>query len=120
ELPPDREIFLLVDVRFLITEELNRNISSSGSWHEQYKDSPYIFIGNIPFDLTEGDIISVFSQYGEVFDIQLVRDKKTGVSKGFAFLKYEDQRSTILAVDNLNNINVIGKFFFTVVCVIDD
>ncbi|CAG8573174.1 14281_t:CDS:2, partial [Acaulospora colombiana] len=47
--------------------------------------------------------------YGEILDIQLVRDKKTGVSKGFAFLKYEDQRSTILAVDNLNNINLLGR-----------
>lgn len=38
--------------------------------------------------------------------INLVRDKKTGKSKGFAFLCYEDQRSTILAVDNLNGIKV--------------
>ncbi|CAG8606688.1 4496_t:CDS:2, partial [Acaulospora morrowiae] len=97
------------EIQRINNQELNRNISSSGSWHEQYKDSSYIFIGNIPFDLTEGDIISVFSQYGEVFDIQLVRDKKTGASKGFAFLKYEDQRSTILAVDNLNNINLLGR-----------
>ena len=35
-------------------------------------------------------------------DINLVRDKTTGKSKGFAFLAYEDQRSTILAVDNFN------------------
>ncbi|CAG8685352.1 13265_t:CDS:2, partial [Ambispora gerdemannii] len=84
--------------------EIDRNISTSGSWHAQYKDSSFIFIGNIPFDLTEGDIICVFSQYGEVIHLDLVRDKNTGESKGFAFLKYEDQRSTILAVDNLNGI----------------
>jgi RNA recognition motif-containing protein len=33
-----------------------------------------------------------------VVDVNLVRDKGTGKSKGFAFLAYEDQRSTILAV----------------------
>ena len=36
----------------------------------------------------------------------MVRDKETGKSKGFAFLAYEDQRSTVLAVDNLNGIQV--------------
>lgn len=37
-------------------------------------------------------------RYGEIVDVNLVRDKGTGKSKGFAFLAYEDQRSTILAV----------------------
>lgn len=40
----------------------------------------------------------VVCRYGEVVDVNLVRDKATGKSKGFAFLAYEDQRSTILAV----------------------
>lgn len=39
-------------------------------------------------------------------NINLVRDKKTGKSKGFCFICYEDQRSTVLAVDNLNGIKV--------------
>ncbi|KER22954.1 hypothetical protein T265_09042 [Opisthorchis viverrini] len=79
------------------------------SWHRQYKDSAWIFIGGLNFELTEGDIICVFSQYGEVVNINLVRDKKTGVSKGFAFLCYEDQRSTVLATDNLNGIKLAGR-----------
>jgi len=37
------------------------------------------------------------------------RDKETGKSKGFGFLMYEDQRSTILAVDNLNGAKVLEK-----------
>ena len=39
-------------------------------------------------------------------NINLVKDKKTGNSKGFCFLAFEDQRSTVLAVDNLNGIKV--------------
>lgn len=46
------------------------------------------------------------NRYGEIVNINLVRDKKTGKSKGFCFLCYEDQRSTILAVDNFNGIKV--------------
>lgn len=38
-----------------------------------------------------------------------MRDKETGKSKGFAFLKYEDQRSTDLAVDNLGGATVLGR-----------
>ena len=37
-------------------------------------------------------------RYGEVVDVNLVRDKTTGKSRGFAFIAYEDQRSTVLAV----------------------
>ena len=37
------------------------------------------------------------------------RDKETGKQKGFAFLMYEDQRSTILAVDNLNGAKVLDR-----------
>lgn len=38
-----------------------------------------------------------------------MRDKETGKSKGFAFLKYEDQRSTDLAVDNLGGATIMGR-----------
>lgn len=42
-------------------------------------------------------------------DVNLPRDKNTGKTKGFGFLMYEDQRSTILAVDNLNGAQVLGR-----------
>ena len=59
--------------------------------------------------MSEGDIITIFSQFGEPVYINLIRDKETGKSKGFAFLKYEDQRSTDLAVDNLGGTAVLGR-----------
>jgi RNA-binding motif X-linked protein 2 len=42
----------------------------------------------------------------QIEDLHLVREKDTGKSKGFAFVKYEDQKSTILAVDNFNGVKV--------------
>ncbi|KAJ1928460.1 RNA-binding protein Cwf29 [Tieghemiomyces parasiticus] len=91
--------------------EARRNPSGtgSGSWHDAYRDSAYIFIGGLDSELTEGDIICVFSQYGEILDVNLVRDKETGRSRGYAFLMYDDQRSTVLAVDNLNGTKVAGR-----------
>ena len=94
---------------------LNENDIKNGifdhkhTWHSEYKSSAYIFIGGLPYDLTEGDVLCVFSQYGEIVNINLVRDKKTGKSQGYGFLCYEDQRSTILAVDNLNSIKLGGR-----------
>ena len=74
-----------------------------------YSSSAWIFIGGLNYDLSEGDVITVFSQYGEVVNINLIRDQKTGKSKGFCFLCYEDQRSTVLAVDNLNAIKLLNR-----------
>ncbi|KAJ7248457.1 hypothetical protein C8J57DRAFT_1437961 [Mycena rebaudengoi] len=88
--------------------ELDLGVSGA-SWHDEYRDSAYIFVGGLPFDLTEGDVITIFSQYGEVMDVNMPRDKETGKRRGFAFLMYEDQRSTVLAVDNLNGAVVLEK-----------
>lgn len=46
-------------------------------------------------------------RYGEIVNINYVRDKATGKPKGFCFICYEDQRSTILSVDNFNGIKVL-------------
>lgn len=89
--------------------EAAMGISEDASWHAKYRDSAYVFVGGIPYDLTEGDLLAVFAQYGEIVDVNLVRDKGTGKSKGFAFIAYEDQRSTVLAVDNLNGGKVLGR-----------
>ena len=90
-------------------------------------DSAYIHISGLDYELTEGDVIVIFSQYmnplrmqspslrclvfryGEVMDVNLPRDKNTGKTRGFAFLMYEDQRSTVLAVDNLNGATVRNR-----------
>lgn len=59
--------------------------------------------------MNEGDIAIVFSQFGEIVDLRLARDKITGKSKGFAFLAYENQKSTVLAVDNFNGTEICGR-----------
>ena len=96
-------------IQRLNEQELKYNISETASWHYKYRDSSYIYISGFPKEVTEGDLVIVFSQYGEIIDCRIVRDKETGKSKGFGYICYEDQRSTILAVDNLNGIKIGGK-----------
>ncbi|PON63019.1 Splicing factor-like protein [Parasponia andersonii] len=100
---------LVKRIQNINAKEASLGISEEASWHAKYKDSAYVFVGGIPFDLTEGDLLAVFAQYGEIVDVNLVRDKGTGKSKGFAFVAYEDQRSTNLAVDNLNGAQILGR-----------
>ena len=108
-------------------KEMRQHVAPENSWHQQYKvrvdrawilrflllfnpgtDSAWVYAGNLAYTLTEGDLITVFSQWGEISNINLVRDKDTGKSKGFCFICYEDQRSTILAVDNFNGMEARG------------
>lgn len=97
------------EIERLNKQELAASVPIEASWHNDYKDTAYIYFGGLPSELNEGDVLTVFSQYGVPVHVRLVRDKDTGKSQGFGFLKYEDQRSTVLAVDNLNGINLLGR-----------
>ncbi|CAI6309762.1 unnamed protein product [Periconia digitata] len=96
-------------IQKLNKRELEEGITPEGSWHTDYRDTAFINIGGLPFELSEGDIITIFSQYGEPVWLKLARDKETGKSRGFAWLKYEDQRSCDLAVDNLGGATVMDR-----------
>lgn len=95
--------------QLLNKRELENATPPSASWHVDYRDTAWIYIGGIPLDLSEGDVITVFSQYGEPTHLNLIRDRETGKSKGFAFLRYADQRSCDLAVDNLGGADLLGR-----------
>ena len=96
-------------IQKLNEQEIKYKIGYTASWHYKYRDSAYIFICGFPKEVTEGDLVIVFSQYGEIVDCRIVRDKKTGKSKGYGYICYENQKSTVLAVDNLNGIKIGGN-----------
>lgn len=90
-------------------KELELDVTDDASWHADYKDTAYIYIGNLHHDLKEEDILKIFSQYGNPSHINLVKDKDTGKPRGFCYLKYEDQRSCALAVDNFNGSKIYER-----------
>mmetsp|Transcript_3073 Transcript_3073/g.4723 ORF Transcript_3073/g.4723 Transcript_3073/m.4723 type:complete len:303 (+) Transcript_3073:25-933(+) len=103
---------VIKEIERITHKELEHGIyggSGKGSWHEKYKNSAWVYVGGLSYELSEGDIICFMSQWGEIEDINVVREQGTNKSKGFAFVKYEDQRSTILAVDNFNGIKLLGR-----------
>ncbi|KAF8004071.1 hypothetical protein HF325_001519 [Metschnikowia pulcherrima] len=90
-------------------KELLLNVSDQASWHADYSDTSYIYIGNLHESLTEQNILTIFSQYGNPTHINLVKDRESGKSRGFCYLKYEDQRSCVLAIDNFNGVLIYEK-----------
>ena len=54
---------------------------------------------------------AIIGRWGEVEDINLIRDHDTGKSKGFGFLRYENWLSCVLAVDNFSGMEV---YYFVV------
>jgi len=67
-----------------------------------------IFVGNLDFSSTEASIRSLFEPYGVVESVQLVTDRDTGRSRGFAFVEMADGEAN-KAIAALNGTNVGGR-----------
>jgi RNA recognition motif-containing protein len=50
-----------------------------------------LYVGNLPFDATEEELKTLFSEAGEVKSVVLIKDKFSGQSKGFGFIEMENQ-----------------------------
>lgn len=61
-----------------------------------------LYVGNLPYRVHEGEVKALFSQYGEVNSVRLVRDRKTGRRKGFGFVEMS-QDDAYKAMDTLND-----------------
>lgn len=95
-------------IQKLNEQELEQNIPFKASWHQEYKNTSFVYVGHLHPELTESDLLTIFSQYGVPIYVKLVRDYETGASKGFGYIQYEDFKSCVMAVDNFNGIDVAG------------
>lgn len=71
--------------------------------------SRVVFVGNIPYGLTEEQITEIFSGAGRVLNFRLVYDRETGRPKGFGFAEFPDYDSAASAVRNLNDHEIMGR-----------
>ncbi|KAN0121955.1 hypothetical protein V8E51_000281 [Hyaloscypha variabilis] len=71
--------------------------------------SKSVFVGNIPYGLTEEQIIRIFSSAGKVLNFRLVYDRETGRPKGFGFVEFPDSDSASSAVRNLNDYEIMNR-----------
>jgi RNA recognition motif-containing protein len=68
-----------------------------------------IFVGNLDFAATESSIRSLFEQYGSVDRVNVVTDRDTGRSRGFAFVEMADGSDADRAISALNGFQLDGR-----------
>jgi cold-inducible RNA-binding protein len=68
-----------------------------------------IYVGNISRESTEDEVRTAFEEYGEVTSVKLIKDKFTGMSKGFGFVEMPNKEEAENAIKNLDGLRMSGR-----------
>ena len=68
-----------------------------------------LFVGNLPFAMTDADLNTIFSAHGTVTSANIVIDKFSKRSKGFGFVEFENEEDAAKAMEALNNSEQMGR-----------
>lgn len=68
-----------------------------------------LFVGNLPYQTHENDLEEYFAQAGEISSVNMVMDKFTGKSRGFAFVEFTSKEDADRAVQMFNNQEFQGR-----------
>lgn len=68
-----------------------------------------IFIGNLDFSITDGELRELLAEVGEVVDVHLPTDRETGRPRGFAFVRFATEEQAAQAVETMNGREVSGR-----------
>ena len=71
-----------------------------------------LFVGSLPFATTSDELREMFAQVGEVVEANIVTDKMTGKSRGFAFVEMAKEEDVKKAIEKLNGSDVGGRKIF--------
>ena len=61
--------------------------------------SKKLYVGNLSFQATEQDLEKLFSPYGQIVKVDIVRDRYSGQSKGFGFVEMADGAAADKAIE---------------------
>jgi len=68
-----------------------------------------IYVGNLPYNVTDADLRETFSRFGEVSSVHLISDKYSGDSKGFGFVEMDNNSQADAAIKALNGTDLKGR-----------
>jgi len=68
-----------------------------------------LFVGNLPFKITEGELQDLFAEHGEVSDVFIPLDRSTNRPRGFAFVTIDDNAAAQAAIEALNGTELGGR-----------
>lgn len=75
----------------------------------QHKHSHSVFVGNLPFTITNERLREALQQCGEIEGTRVVRDKKTGIGKGFGFVLFKEKAGVMFALKQAKNLEIDGR-----------
>jgi RNA recognition motif-containing protein len=85
-----------------------QSLESSSERFQEKSMSKRIYVGNLSFQTTEHDLSALFEQIGQVESVNIITDRDTGRSKGFAFVEMADEDAE-KAIARLNGMEVGGR-----------
>ena len=68
-----------------------------------------MYVGNIPYNATEAELRELFSEYGEIESLQIMKDQVTDRSRGFGFIEMASDEDTKKAIEALDGKDFMGK-----------
>src|SRR5260370_33624088 len=72
-----------------------------------------LYVGGLPYQTTEHDLIDLFEQVGQGTEVSAITDRDTGRSKGFGFVEMSDEKAARTAIERLNG-TLLGNRTITV------
>ena len=71
--------------------------------------SKKLYVGNLPFSTTEDELRAIFEQHGGVDSVNVITDRETGRSRGFAFVEMSDSNAAEQAMRALDGSDMAGR-----------
>ena len=68
-----------------------------------------LFVGNMTYDTTEDTLRTMFAEAGTVVSVDVIKDRNTGMSKGFAFITMSSQADAAKAISLFNGKDIDGR-----------
>ncbi|XP_076000587.1 cold-inducible RNA-binding protein A-like [Genypterus blacodes] len=68
-----------------------------------------LFVGSLSYDTDEDSLTLAFSKFGSIAQVDVVRDKETGRSRGFAFVKYDNVEDASKAMEAMDGTRLDGR-----------
>ncbi|XP_046388470.1 CUGBP Elav-like family member 2 isoform X16 [Ischnura elegans] len=86
-------------------ENMNSNMTNS---EQPDPDAIKMFVGQIPRSMDENELRKMFEEFGKVYQINVLRDKTSNMSKGCCFVTYYTRKAALEAQNALHNIKTLG------------
>ncbi|CAI9718293.1 CUGBP Elav-like family member 1-A isoform X1 [Octopus vulgaris] len=107
--PPEKKLKLQMDNEDLIITATNMRNMNSQPQKEPDPDAIKMFVGQIPRSMDENELRKMFEEFGPVFQLNVLRDKMTGQSKGCCFVTFYTRKSALDAQNALHNIKTLPQ-----------